>query len=219
MTPTPSDDEARLLEELASVPSSTRQTARARAWSVLPAAVAVACALYFVFDRPNRHRPLWFLVVAAASWIVVAALSVLGALGRPRGAGWRSRQALVAVAVGTPVVLLVVMWVLSLAAPQEMVVGAPQGWRCLALTLAAAAVPLLALLRLRRETDPLHPAATGAALGSACGASAGVMVELWCPVAAPSHILFGHLLPIVVLALLGGVMGSRVLRMRRVGKR
>ena len=35
------------------------------------------------------------------------------------------------------------------------------------------------------------------------------MVELWCPVAAPTHVLFGHVMPIVVLAtiLLGLAIG------------
>ena len=40
------------------------------------------------------------------------------------------------------------------------------------------------------------------------------MVELWCPVAAPRHVLVGHVLPLGVLALLGATFGARVIAMR-----
>jgi hypothetical protein len=73
---------------------------------------------------------------------------------------------------------------------------------------------LLSLALLRRGSDPVHPVATGAALGAACGAAAGVMVELWCPVAAPRHVAIGHILPITIVSILGALLGSRVIAMR-----
>jgi hypothetical protein len=90
------------------------------------------------------------------------------------------------------------------------------GVACLCLTLAAAAFPLSALLEIRRGSDPVHPATAGAALGATCGAAAGIMVELWCSVSAPWHVLVGHVAPIVVLALLGGALGRGVLAMKPV---
>jgi hypothetical protein len=59
-----------------------------------------------------------------------------------------------------------------------------------------------------------NPVATGAALGAACGAAAGVMVELWCPVAAPRHVAVGHILPIAIVSVVGALMGARVIAMR-----
>jgi hypothetical protein len=41
------------------------------------------------------------------------------------------------------------------------------------------------------------------------------MVELWCPVAAPRHVLIGHILPIAILSLLGATIASRVIGMKR----
>ncbi len=73
---------------------------------------------------------------------------------------------------------------------------------------------MLGLMLVRRGSDPVHPAATGAALGAACGACAGVMVELWCPVGAPRHVAVGHILPIVVVAILGASVGARFIAMR-----
>jgi hypothetical protein len=88
------------------------------------------------------------------------------------------------------------------------------GFKCLGLTMAGAAFPLVGLALMRRRSDPVHPVATGAALGAASGASAGVMVEMWCPVAAPQHVASGHILPIVVLTALGALLGARVISIR-----
>jgi len=41
-----------------------------------------------------------------------------------------------------------------------------------------------------------------------------VMVDLWCPVAAPRHVAVGHVLPMGVLALFGAALGARVIAMR-----
>jgi hypothetical protein len=40
------------------------------------------------------------------------------------------------------------------------------------------------------------------------------MVEMWCPVAAPRHVAIGHILPIVIMAILGALLGARVIAMR-----
>jgi hypothetical protein len=81
-----------------------------------------------------------------------------------------------------------------------------------------AAVPLLVLVAARRETDPLHPARTGAALGSALGALVWVLVDLNCPVAYVPHLLLGHVLPLVSITLLGGALGERFIALRATRK-
>jgi hypothetical protein len=42
------------------------------------------------------------------------------------------------------------------------------------------------------------------------------MVELWCPLATEEHVLLGHVLPLVALALAGAAAGRWLLRLRRV---
>jgi hypothetical protein len=88
------------------------------------------------------------------------------------------------------------------------------GLKCFALTLAAALGPLVGLALVRRSSDPMHPIASGAALGVASGSCAGVMVVLWCPVTAPAHVAVGHVLPIVLLATVGAVLGHHLMAMR-----
>lgn len=88
------------------------------------------------------------------------------------------------------------------------------GLKCLALSLAMAAAPMFVLLAARFRSDPLHPAATGAAVGAAVGAMAWVLVDLWCPVGHLPHLLIGHVLPIALLIAAGAVLGSRYLAVR-----
>ncbi len=83
----------------------------------------------------------------------------------------------------------------------------------LALSVATGALPLLGALLSWRRTVPVSPLATGAAFGAGAGLGSAMLVDLWCPVSYLPHLLLGHLLPIGVLALLGGVLGSRLLRL------
>jgi len=217
------DLEARVLESVLRTPSLTRRTARAWEWLLLPAGAIVAVVLYRAFDGPEQGRggrDAWFYVVAAMSWGAVAALSLWGALGHGRGASWRSRSALLAWALGTPAALFGIMIALGSLDPAMMEIH-PEKWgrMCLPLTLAAAALPMLALQVARRESDPVHPALSGAALGSACGAAAGVMVELWCPVSTPRHIALGHILPILLLAFVGALTGVQTLGLGEAPRR
>jgi hypothetical protein len=212
-----SDVKARILADLQATPSPTRAASQLYAWLVLPSSIIVAAALFFAFDglKHGQGRAPWFFLASCLGWAAVAALSIWGAFIRGRSAIGRSRAFLIAVTIGTPALLFALMFGLAIAHPEVTLVHPERiGFRCMGLTLAAAAFPLLSLSLARRESDPVHPIATGAALGSACGASAGVMVEMWCPVATPQHVVVGHILPILLLAILGALLGARVIAMR-----
>jgi hypothetical protein len=219
MTMLPPHLKARVLQAAREMPSPPRGRSRAQAWLVLPASIIVAAALFFAFDGPDHGggRPLWFYAASCVGWAAVAALSVWSALSRGRSMLGRPRAWLLATTVGTPAALFAMMFGFAAMQP-EVAAAHPErlGLKCLGLTVAAAAFPLFALLGVRRASDPVHPVASGAALGTACGASAGVMVEMWCPVVTPQHIALGHVLPIAMLALVGGALGARMLRLRRL---
>jgi hypothetical protein len=85
------------------------------------------------------------------------------------------------------------------------------GLRCFALTALTAPGPFLALLFLRRQPDPVHPGLSMGALAAAAGAWSAVMVELWCPLADPRHVVLGHVAPLVLLVLAGAAAGRRLL--------
>ncbi|HEY4159700.1 MAG TPA: NrsF family protein [Polyangiaceae bacterium] len=208
------DLKAKILEAALSAPSATRHEQQRRAFWYLSGALAVS-ALVFMFAggvRVSGRSPLLVLGTALGSGALASAV-VSVVLSRGRSMIGRSRVTLVSVALTAPVALLA--WKLSYSA---RFAGALEAWparpgmRCLALTLAIGALPLFALLMRWKKTDPAHPRAQGLAMGAAVGLSAAALVDLWCPVAHVSHLLLGHVLPIVLLASLGCWLGARLLR-------
>jgi hypothetical protein len=79
------------------------------------------------------------------------------------------------------------------------------------MSLLFGVVPLVTFLIARRGSDPVHPRSLGAALGAASGLWAATLVDLWCPVAYPSHVVLGHVLPALLLAGAGAALGARLL--------
>jgi hypothetical protein len=87
------------------------------------------------------------------------------------------------------------------------------GLRCFFLTMGLGLGPLASLAVLYRNSEPLRPGFVGAAMGVAIGAAAWVLLELWCPVAYPRHLLVGHVAPTLLLAMIGAVLGRSVMGM------
>lgn len=159
-------------------------------------------------------RPLSLLAMtalgAAAFTVVVGALAVT----RGRSMLGRSGALLWSIAVATPVVLL--MWKLTWTARFDVLGPMRVGLKCLGLSLAMAAAPMFALVVARLRSDPLHPAATGAAIGAAVGAMAWVLVDLWCPIGHVTHLLVGHVLPLALIIVAGGLLGRRYVALRTI---
>ena len=212
-----SDLKQRVLAAVRQVPSAVRAEARSDTRILFLTSAALSVALFLACGGPSHAagRPPWVLAASLATWAGVATLSARGAwrLGRSFVSG--SGMELATIAVGTPLLLLAASLALARLGPGPANPRVPVGaLPCLALTFAAAAYPLAGVLLLRRSTDPLHPIASGAALGAATGATGGVMVAWWCPLSDAAHVLSAHVLPVAALAAIGAAMGDRVLAMR-----
>ena len=85
------------------------------------------------------------------------------------------------------------------------------GLRCLVLSVGTGGLMLFAALMSWRRSDPITPRATGAAFGAGAGLGSALLVDLWCPVGYVPHLLLGHVLPIAILAVAGGLIGDRLL--------
>lgn len=155
------------------------------AWTSLGTAIFCGVGMYFLFTRRGRSA-----LRRPWAWLLLAA--VLATVG-----------------------FVVFKYGISAAYGHANVWPDRAGFKCLRVGILTGALPLFAALASWRHTDPLTPVATGAAFGAGAGLGSAVLVDLWCPVAYVPHLLLGHVLPIVVLALLGGVFGWRVLRLRR----
>jgi hypothetical protein len=160
------------------------------------------------------ERPVSLLMTTAAGALGVAAAALWFALRRGGSMLGRSRGWLLGGIALIPLVLFAWKVGSSLAFGDPMAAWpARPGLKCLSLSLLVAAGPLLAFLAARRSA-PEHPALNGAAMGVASGACAWFGVDLWCPVASVPHLVFGHLLPLCILAGVGALLGQLFLSPR-----
>jgi hypothetical protein len=220
MTPAhglPPELKSRILAAAKAEPSPKRGSAAAHVGLVALAAVALSLLLFFSIGGVRLGtRPLVFVAGTSLGWLVLGVTSAWLAFARGRSMLGRRNAWLAWSVVATPALLFVWMLAWNALYPETMAVWPGRiGLRCLSFTLTIAAWPLVALALVRRERDPIHPGLTGAARGVALGAIGGVLIDLWCPIANPSHVALGHVAPMIVLMALGAVVGRRVNGVRR----
>ncbi|MEO6417961.1 MAG: NrsF family protein [Polyangiaceae bacterium] len=216
MMPLPPGLKNRILVAVEEEPSATRQEALIQTAITAIAGTVAALGLFFLLGGFHRgSRPVPFVVATAAGSALVAVVAAWGAFGRGHSMLGRSRHLLLAITIATPLVLFAWIALWNVVYPETQAVWPGRiGLRCLVLSLAMTAWPLAVLTRLRREKNPTHPGLTGAARGSAIGSLAWVLVDLWCPIANPAHIVLGHALPLVILSMYGAWIGSRMMGVR-----
>lgn len=221
-------DETRKAELLAlvrSVPSPTRAQRQIRSLIAAAAALAIMVALFVALGgvRPGGHlttqmmvvRPLELMVITFAGAAVLAATALWALFWRGKSMLGRKRAWLIIFSV--LIVGLLFGWkVFASSSFPDMTVPWERrpGYRCLGISLLFGAWPFAALCFIRHRSDSVHPRLTGAALGVVAGACTWLLVDLWCPVAYPPHLLFGHVLPVVLFALLGMWLGGRWIALR-----
>jgi hypothetical protein len=161
------------------------------------------------------ERSVWLVVATAGGALGVAATALWLALSRGRSMLGRSRSWLLCGSILVPISLFAWKVGCSIAFGDEMLAWPERpGLRCLALSLFVAVGPLVSFVVMRRGA-PVRPALNGAAMGFAAGACAWVAVDLWCPVAYVPHLLMGHVLPLLILAGMGALLGQTYLSLRR----
>ena len=204
---------ARVLAAAAATPSPTRREKRRSVATLLLASVVVALALFEGAGglEHAKGRPLSITLAIAGGWgLFCAALSWI-TLGRGRSTLGRAPALIFLAALATPALLIAWMHVFDGSYVEPFV---RFGWRCFGYNLLMAALPLVSLLVLRRGAEPRSPWALGAGIGAVCGAWAGVLVDLWCPLTNLPHVLFGHVLPVALLVAAGALLGQRTLGVR-----
>lgn len=200
MSPSPSLRN-RVLDEARRRSAPTRAEVRRHQWTRWLAA-GVTMVLVLVAAGGPAHsagRPLVFTVAMAGGVAVIAALATTFAVIRGTTMLGRSLRTLATVTAFVPVATFawLVLFHQRYTPPFSRI-----GYRCLALTLVSALAPL-AMMIASRPRAAHAPIAQGAAFGAVAGAWAGVSVAVWCPLAEPSHVVVGHVLPLVILAVLG----------------
>jgi hypothetical protein len=169
-----------------------------------------------------QDRPLGYVVTLELIWLLVAGWATWVGMARGRSMLGRSSASKIAVATLTPAALILTWLVVAFAwiravlplAWVEVMNDGPDGHFhtcCALMSLAYAAGPLLAFLAIRRGRDLASPIQAGAAIGAAAGAWGAVVHFPFCQCTSPLHVALGHVLPVVVLATLGALVGGPLL--------
>jgi hypothetical protein len=174
---------------------------------------------------PTQDRPLGFVVMLELVWLLVAAAATWVGITRGRSMLGRSAASKIAVAAITPVALVVTWLAVAVVWLRDVL---PLAWlevmdeapalqvhtNCALASILYAVGPLLAFLAMRRHRDPVSPRQAGAAIGAVAGAWGAVVHFPFCECTSPLHMALGHVLPVVILAAVGALVGDRALGVR-----
>lgn len=211
----PEELKASILADVTRVPSPTGPQLRRREYVVLALCGALAVVGLFAMERligaraNPVGRPLVYIVVATAAFVVLAVLATMMAFPRKSMVG-PPRAWMLSLAFGAPLVVLGVLLALNVGFEHTRAMcvnaaGNPRiGFVCLDVTLILGAFPVLALLFARRAGLSVRPVETGLGIGLSVGAWTGVGVTLTCECTNSTHVAIGHVLPVIALAALGG---------------
>lgn len=198
----------RLLAEIAGRPSPTRGEVQRSGRIVAALAAVLLVAFGASKGLPwNDARPLDFVVVTGSLLLTVAAVATTLWLRHRSAARLPPARLRLAAAAATAAVLAS-----SFVASSVHLGGSAPGSAHLACGASVASVGLgltWLLLRRRRGSDPVGPAATGATIAGVVAAWTAVGVHARCGYADGVHATFAHALPVVFLVFAGAMVGHR----------
>ena len=205
----------RVLASVKALPAPTRREAlRARTW-LFSCGVIGALAVFFLNGGVRMlARPPSFVALTGAGTAGVVGVGMWLLFTRGRSTLRRPRSVLLAAAVLSAIAFCA--WRYGIARIYRLTGVWPgrEGFRCLGMSVVTGGLLLFAALVSWRRSDPVTPWATGAAFGAGAGLGSALLVDLWCPVSYLPHLLLGHVLPIAILAAVGGLIGRSVLGIR-----
>ncbi|HEX8794938.1 MAG TPA: NrsF family protein [Polyangiaceae bacterium] len=208
---------ARVLAAARAEPVPTRSAGFARRTAAVAVGVAASLLVLAYIGGPKPDgRPMGYFVAIIALWSLVVAAATWGGVSRGRSMLGRSTAVRVVIAALTPAALVVaalaaaMLWPAMVSDPSTM----SDHLFCLGLGSLMAVGPLVAFALVRRGSDPVAPRLTGAALGAVAGAWGGLFIELRCGHASFEHVVLGHVVPVVVMTLLGALIAGSVVSVR-----
>ncbi len=202
----------RLLATIGAMPAPTRrELLRRQAWLILVGVVGALTLFWVEGGLRATGRPPSLVAWTSLGTSTFVGLGMWFLFTRTR-AGHRRSWIVLGLATLAPAVAFV-LWRYGLGRLYDLASPWPTrpGFRCFAMSVAIGGILLFALLMAWRHVDPMTPRATGAAFGAGAGLGSALLIDLWCPVAYVPHLLVGHVLPIGVLALVGAVVGEKIL--------
>lgn len=208
----PADLTSRIRDRVAADLAPRRgPTGRSRWLFGLLAAGAMLMAVTVMMGAQVMSQPIRSGVIALGGLSLVAAatFTALVRSGSARvGVGAR-----LALALLPGLAFVVLAWIAYGVMPPVAATGAHVSTpACLVRGLMLASIPMTVLVVLWRRTDPFTPRLTGAIIGGWAGLTGTIGLTMACPSTDLVHIIVGHGAAIVGGALIGSLLGRRLLR-------
>ena len=147
-------------------------------------------------------------------WLVLTctfAAPVVMQLSRPGMAAGRGVWGIAAALLGMTVLALAQVATVDADTGMQLMLG--ESWQMCSASIAALSVPLLAaLLWMLRGMAPTRPALAGASAGLMAGSLASLVYSLHCTETAYAFVAVWYVAGIAVMAGVGALLGSRLLR-------
>jgi hypothetical protein len=212
----PPDMRTAILERARKTPSPHRsQTKRANAIAIV-LGIATAVTMIAALGLTLGGRPMPFVALTAIGWAAIAFATSM--VGEGRGKTMLGRARIVVVIAALVAAPAIFAWIMGCTIGWPEMRGGVGTLRqhvaCLLATLLLSTGPLVALAFVRRASDPVHPRATGAAIGAAAGAWGGVLIDMHCPLVEPMHVALAHVAPVLIYAAIGALVGFRLFGVR-----
>ena len=211
------DLRARVLAAASADPMPTRSAGLARRAAVVAVGMVLSVLVLAYIGGPQPDgRPVAYFLTIAALWTGVVLVASWAGIGRGRSMLGRAPSVRVIVAALTPAALVVVTLLAGLCWPATITEPSTihDHLLCIELGSLMAIGPLVAFAFVRRDSDPVAPRLTGAALGAVAGAWGGLFIELRCGHCSVEHVVLGHVVPVVVFALAGALIAGSVISVR-----
>ena len=211
------DLRARVLAAASADPMPTRSAGLARRAAVVAVGMVLSVLVLAYIGGPQPDgRPVAYFLTIAALWTGVVLVASWAGIGRGRSMLGRAPSVRVIVAALTPAALVVVTLLAGLCWPATITEPSTihDHLLCIELGSLMAIGPLVAFAFVRRDSDPVAPRLTGAAVGAVAGAWGGLFIELRCGHCSVEHVVLGHVVPVVVFALAGTLIAGSVISVR-----
>jgi hypothetical protein len=205
-----------LARSAAPVAPLTSPSSRFVRWAAAMALVAGAGVLLWgpradiadALGRPVYQARLVATLLTAL--LAAAAAFVLSVPGAERS---RVQRMLPFVAGGAWVALLSALLIAG-GNSAARVLAFPVNWPCSYKIFGFGLIPGIALVTLLRRAAPLQPVWSTFLAALASTALGAAATQFICPVDDPAHQLVGHVLPVIVFAVVGTIVGYRALERR-----
>jgi hypothetical protein len=216
--PPPADLQQKLRAAMASEPEPQRTRIGPRIALGITIAVlgAVSVSLRMRPDAAEISATWFFSTIAGALVLAIVAVA-LSMLPGKRGLGSPVTWLAVVVTL-TPAIYAAITMIAPMKPPDaisaftsfaEVVKGA---WPCFLMSVGVGGFAGIGLLWALRNAVAVAPRLRGAALGAAAGAWSGLALHIHCPMFERGHIMVGHFVPILIFAIVGALVGPRVLK-------